>query len=332
MNDNITNTDLILFSTSDENISVPVLIRNDTMWLSLSQIAELFSRDKSVISRHLKNIFDDEELLKNSVVAFFATTATDGKTYNVEHFNLDAIISVGYRVNSKRGTEFRKWSNEILKSHIIQGYSINHNKIGRDLVTNLQNTIDILASSLKNKEVAGDTSVEILNIIKRYSVTWELLLRYDEDRLHKHDHSSEANHVILDLKEALDSIAHFKNDLMQKKQASDLFGRLKDNGLDAILSSIEQTFDGNALYNSFLEKAAHLLYFIIKDHPFTDGNKRIASLLFIIYLNKNNYNTNLIANNTLTALTLLIAESNPSTKETMIDLIINLLNQTTTNE
>lgn len=318
-----TNKEVILFETDEGNISVPVILNKDSLWLNLGQISTLFERDKSVISRHMRNIFREEELEKNSVVAFFATTASDNKTYNVEYFNLDAIISVGYRVNSKRGTQFRKWSNKILKDYIKTGYAINHTLLSSKLINNMQNTIEILSNTLKNQNFITDDGEQILQIIINYSKTWDLLLKYDENNLPKTQNKSASTQ--LTYQEATDAIANLKLDLSIKNQTTDLFGLERQNALEAILKNIEQTFDEQPLYNSLFSKAAHLLYFIIKDHPFTDGNKRIACFLFILYLNKNYYNIAQIPNNALIALALLIAESHPNTKNTMIDLITNLL-------
>ena len=323
MDNLVTNINKILFQTEETDISVSVLLKDNTLWLNLNQISELFERDKSVISRHLNNIFNEQELYRSSVVAFFATTASDNKTYQVEYFNLDAIISVGYRVNSKRGTEFRKWSNQILKDFIIQGYAINYTSASQDLVSNLRNTIELLSNTLKNQNLISQEGEVILEIILQYSKTWDLLLKYDENNLEQNLQTSSS--IQLHYQDAMDAIKHLKQDLYLKQQATNLFGLERNNALEAILNNIEQTFDGIPLYDSAISKAAHLLYFIIKDHPFTDGNKRIGSFLFILYLKLNNHNINTIPNNSLVAIALLVAESNPSSKDTIIDLIINLI-------
>lgn len=301
-----TNKEIILFETDEGNISVPVKFENDTLWLNLSQISELFERDKSVISRHLNNIFREKELERTSTVAFFATVASEGDRLverSIEYFNLDAIISVGYRVNSKRGTHFRKWSNKVLRDYIEAGFAINHASLSSHTISNMQSTIEILSKTLKNQNLITEIGEQILQIIINYSKTWDLLLKYDEDNLPKID--QESSSLPLTYKEATDSIASFKLELSINKQATDLFALEREHALEAILQNIEQTFDEKQLYNSLLSKAAHLLYFIIKDHPFADGNKRIASFLFIVYLRKNYYNIEQISNNSLIALALL---------------------------
>lgn len=321
-----TNTEMILFQTDEGNISVPVTFASDTLWLSLNQISELFERDKSVISRHLSKIFREEELDKLSTVAFFATVQNEGGhsvERSIEYFNLDAIISVGYRVNSKRGTGFRKWSNKILKDYIGTGYSINHTSLSPQMISNMRGAIEILSNTLKNQNFITEAGEQILQIIINYSKTWDLLLKYDENNLPKT--GKESASMALTYYEASNAISSFKLELSLKDQATSLFGLERDRSLEAILQNIEQTFDEEPLYRSLFSKAAHLLYFIIKDHPFTDGNKRIASFLFILYLHKNYYDITHIPNNSLVALALLIAESDPNSKETIIDLTINLL-------
>ena len=313
---------IAIYQNEEGNINVEVKIINDDLWLSLNQIAEVFGRDRSVIGKHLKNIFDEEELDKNSVGAFFALTAQDGKIYQVEHFSLDAIISVGYRVNSKRGTQFRRWSSSVLRSHLIKGYSINQSQIDSKKIKELQQSIELLANTLERQTLIDDMGVEILNIIKEYSKTWDILLRYDEDRLTK-PKNNQHDLVTLDFNEALKAIGELKADLLTKKEASHLFGNMKDNQLEGILAGLNQSFAEEFLYPSNVERAAHLLYFVIKDHPFSDGNKRIGCLLFLMYL----YKTRIITpeNNSLIAMALLVAESDPKQKELIIQLIMNLM-------
>lgn len=316
--------DLILFSTEDHRIEINVKIDKETLWLNLNQIAELFERDKSVISRHLKNIFKEEELEENSVVAKFATTAFDGKNYNVDFYNLDAIISVGYRVNSKRGTQFRKWASSILKDYTMTGYALNNDYLYKKGFDDLKRSIKILTDTLVNQSLVQDIGETALQIIQSYASTWELLLAYDEKRLTV-DQNFDDTTFPFDYDFLVQSIGNFKELLIEKKEASNLFGQQKGNPLLAIFQNIHQTFDCEPLYKSYIERAAHLLYFIIKDHPFVDGNKRIASFLFVVYLKSYKENHLTINSKTLVALALLIAESEPSDKELMVHLIVNLI-------
>ena len=279
-----------------------------------------------MISRHLSNIFNEKELTRDSVVAFFATTAQDGKIYQVEHFNLDAIISVGYRVNSKRGTQFRRWSSGVLRSHITKGYSINNLQLDNHKIKELQQTIELLAHTLENHDLIDNMGIEILKIIKQYSKTWDILLRYDEDRLIK-PKNDQQNLFTLDYKEAKKAIEELKAELISKKEASGLFGNMKDNQLEGILLGLGQSFAEEFLYPTNIERAAHLLYFVIKDHPFSDGNKRIGCLLFLIYLHQADLQNLSPENNSLIAMALLIAESDPKQKELIIQLIMNLMSK-----
>tara|TARA_B110000503_G_C7103613_1_gene394943 strand:- start:581 stop:1549 length:969 start_codon:yes stop_codon:yes gene_type:complete len=318
------NQNIIIYQNDEGTIDVEVKLLNNDLWLSLNQIAELFGRDRSVIGKHIKNIFKDEELEKDSVVAFFALTAQDGKTYQVEHFNLDAIISVGYRVNSKRGTQFRRWSSQVLKDHLQKGYSINRLGLDNLKIKELQQSIELLSHTLLHQELVSDMGQEILTIITQYNKTWDTLLRYDEDRLQQ---SNEKKDDLIELNylEVIEAITHFKSDQIKKQEASSLFGNLKDNQLEAILGNICQTFDGQPLYATHIERAAHLLYFIIKDHPFSDGNKRIGCLLFLMYLHKAGLKNLAPENNSLIAMALLVAESNPVHKDLIIQLIMRLM-------
>lgn len=316
--------DLIVFKTDHDKIQVNVKLDQETIWLNLNQLATLFERDKSVISRHLKNIFQEDELDENSVVANFATTALDSKTYQVEYYNLDAIISVGYRVNSKRGIQFRKWASGILKDHLIQGYSLHQDRLHEKGITDLQKAIDLLAQTLQKNELVNDIGHHTLEIIKHYAKTWNLLLSYDENNLSYPEDLIPSNPTI-EYEAMIPAIEAFKQNLIKKGEATSLFGKQKDKQLQAIFANLHQTFDEILLYPSSIERAAHLLYFVIKDHPFVDGNKRIGSLLFLIYLKSQNYTIFSINDSTLVALALLVAESNPKDKDLLIKLIMNLI-------
>lgn len=324
--------EILLYREKGGQTAVEVHLHGETVWLALDQIADLFQRDKSVVSRHLRNIFETGELTKSRVVAKNATTAADGKIYQVEYYNLDAIISVGYRVNSKRGTQFRIWASQVIKDHLIKGYSLNQKRLQERQASGfkeLESAIELVRSLSGGKALTGDEGKGLLDVITRYAKSWLLLQQYDEDRLLVPGKSKVAPET-LEYAEAGTAIVALKKDLKAKGSASDLFGRERGDSFAGILGSLEQTFGGEALYPSVEAKAAHLLYFIIKDHPFIDGNKRIGSLLFILFLAKNRslYRANgeaKINDNALVALALLIAESDPGHKDILIKLVINLL-------
>ncbi|MBI5590866.1 MAG: virulence protein RhuM/Fic/DOC family protein [Deltaproteobacteria bacterium] len=320
---------IILYQTKDGQTKLDVKLQGETVWLSLTQMAVLFERDKSVISRHLNNVFREGELDREAVIAKNATTASDGKTYQVDYFNLDAIISVGYRVNSKRGTQFRIWASTVLKDYLIKGYALNQRRLAENGVAELRGVLDLLAATLEQHQLADETGLEVVQLVRRYGLSWQLLLQYDEDRLSvpigRKGHAS----VEFDLAFVRRSIVCLRDDLAARGEATDLFGRERDKGLAGIIGAIHQTFDGRELYPSVEEKAAHLLYFVIKDHPFSDGNKRIGSFLFLIYLQVNGLIDAIrFDNKGLVALALLVAASAPAQKDVLIRLIVNLLAET----
>jgi DNA ligase (NAD+) len=325
MNEEQITSEIVIFTDESGNINVDAKLDNETIWLTLNQLVELFGRDKSVISRHLKKIFIEDELDEESVVANYATTASDGKIYKVDYYNLDAIISVGYRVNSKRGVEFRRWASGVLKDHLIKGYSINRQKQNNQTIEELKQTIDLLASTLINQNLVGSDGEEILSVIKNYAKTWDILVKYDEERL---EPAKAKQSIINELsyEDAIVAIRSLRKDLESKGEASELFGREKDNSLKSILGGIYQTFDGKDLYSSLEEKLAHLIYFVIKDHPFNDGNKRIGCLLFLMLMQKNKkLFPNKTAPEALTVIALLIAGSDPKQKGLIIKLVTNLI-------
>ena len=320
-----------IFSSNNNWTEIQVKLENNTVWLNLSQLTELFWRDKSVISRHIKNIFKDWELSEEAVVAKNATTAEDGKTYQVSYYNLDLILSVWYRVNSKEATQFRIWSSNILKDYLIQWYSINETRLKETWLKELHNSINLIHNALNTWDLSKDEALWLLDIIKNYTNSWVLLQKYDENNLENKGNTEKLNYK-LEAKEAFNSIIELKNDLLIKWEATDLFAKKKsEDTFEWIFWNIYQTFDGIDLYQSIEEKAAHLLYFIIKDHPFADGNKRSWAFTFILFLSKNNilldnsWNKK-INDRALVAITLLIASSDPKDKELMIKLVINLIN------
>ncbi|MFY4808527.1 RhuM family protein [Aliarcobacter butzleri] len=323
------NNQIVIYEDINGDIKLDVSLENDTLWLSQKQLEVLFDRDKSVISRHIKNIFKENELDKNAVVAKNATTATDGKVYQVEYYNLDMIISLGYRVNSKRATSFRVWATKILKDYLVNGYSINNKRLQQKGLKELNETISLLKDTISKTQLELSEAKGLLDVIINYSRTWTLLQGYDEDSL-KIDFISQKAKFILDIDEAKIGIEKLKNQLIKKGEATELFGREKAGEFEGILRNIYQTFGGVDLIESVEEKAANLLYYIIKGHPFNDGNKRIGAFIFILFLTKNNrlYKSNgelKINDNALVALSLMTAKSDPKQKETIINLIVNIL-------
>ena len=321
--------EILIYTDDNGEIDLTVSLENDTVWLSQKQMVELFGRDKSVISRHIKNIFKDIELDENAVVAKNATTASDGKTYIVEYYNLDMIISLGYRVNSKRATQFRKWATNILKEYVIKGYVLNQKKIKDTNLQELTSTIELIKNSLEHKIIQNDEAKGLFDIINNYAKSWSLLQSYDEDNIET-TQSTSIQKFTLQYSEIKNAINQLKTELMKKGEATELFGNEKNNELEGIIGNIYQTFGGDDLIPSVEEKAGNLLYYVIKDHPFSDGNKRIGSFLFILFLSKNNilYKQNgelRINDNALVSLALLTASSDPKQKELMVKLVVNLL-------
>jgi len=322
-------SDIKIYQVGDGKAEISVRLDNETVWLSLGQITELFERDKSVISRHINNIFKEEELNRSSVVAKNATTAADGKTYLVDYYNLDVIISVGYRVKSIRGTQFRIWANQIIKEYLVKGYSINKKILEQKglQLQELKDTVKLLGEVAKSQELTTDESVGLLSIITDYAYALEVLDQYDYNALEINE-TTEKETYRLTYGEAKAQIS-----LAKKSHGnSDLFGQEKDNSFQSSINTIFQTFDGVDLYPSIEEKAANLLYLVTKNHSFIDGNKRIAAFLFLYFLEKNRllfdeFGKKRIADNALVALTLMIAVSKPEEKETITKVVINLINK-----
>ena len=306
--------ELILFETADKEIKLTVPIKNNTVWLNRKQLAELFGRDVKTIGKDINNALKEE--LDNSVVANFATTASDGKVYQVEHYNLDMIISIGYRVKSNRGVEFRKWANSVLKQYIIQGYAINEKRLEA-----LQQTINIqtkmLACTLEVDEA------EVLKAVSLYTNALMLLDQYDHQSLKKPTGSKAIYRI------TYEDCRNMVN-AMEDSFHSDVFGIEKEKGkVEGILAAVYQNVFGGDVYPSLEEKAANLLYFMIKDHPYADGCKRIAASLFLEFLARNNIlykaDQKRVSDGALVAITLMIAESDPKEKDIMVNLVMNLL-------
>lgn len=314
-------SDIIIFEGDAQ--PVEVRLEGETLWLTLQQLGALFDRDKSVISRHLRNIFMTGELEREAVVAKNATTAADGKTYQVEYFNLDAIISVGYRVNSSRATRFRQWATRVLREHLSQGYSLNEHRLARQGLTDLERAVALLGQTLTRQALVSDLGQEVVQLILGYARTWRLLQDYDRGELGVPAGARPARGILAlaEARRALDALAA---ELRVRGEASELFARDRADGLASILGNLEQSMFGEPLYRTREERAAHLLYFVIKNHPFSDGNKRSGAFLFLLYLRQEGMRLTLNEQG-LTALTLLIAESDPKAKDLMVRLTMNLI-------
>lgn len=317
--------EIILYKAKDGTAQIDVRMEEETVWLSLDQMASLFGRDNSVISRHIKNVFKTAELSQDSVVAKFATTAADGKTYQVDYYNLDMILSIGYRVNSKRGTQFRIWATNVLRQHLLQGYSLHQKRLQEKGLKELEGALELVRRASSNRELSGDEARGLLKVITDYAETWLLLRAYDEGDISLPAHLQKSSYV-LTYADALTAIAGLREKLRQENAASELFGLERGEALQSIIGNIRQTFDDVELYPTLEEKAAHLLYFVIKDHPFSDGNKRIAVLLFLHFLDRNHALARaMFSSNMLVALALLIAESDPRQKEVMLRMILHFV-------
>ncbi len=306
-----------------------VHLEKETVWLTQSQIALLFGTQRPAITKHLNNIFKMGELDKKSVSSILEHTAADGKRYKTQFYNLDAIISVGYRVNSKLATQFRVWATRTLKEYLVRGYAINEKRLleTKEKFNELQRAIAFLKEKSENKLLTGQEK-EILNLLADYSKTLSILEQYDNGKLLK-PRGRRARFVIK-YDACVKIIGELRKELVVKKEASDLFGNEVGDKFKSVVGNLYQTFNSRELYKTLGEKAAHLFYLTIKDHPFSDGNKRIASFMFVYFLDRNNFlyrknGERKINDNALIALALLIAESEPREKETMVKIIMNLI-------
>lgn len=324
--------DIVLYTAESGKTEIAVTMEEETVWLSQKQMAALFKKGVNTINFHIKNIFKERELEQKSVIRNYRITASDGKTYETTFYNLDVIISVGYRVKSKRGTLFRQWALRVLRDHLVRGYTINERRLKDQKELRLQElaqAIALLQNTMYRQELTRNEALGLLHVITDYARSWVLLEQYDRRALTMPERGTRIAHPLRD-EDAQQAIKQLRGELIKKKGAGDLFGVERGQGLKAILGNLEQTFAGRHLYRTVEEKAAHLLYFVIKDHPFVDGNKRIGAFLFVLYLSRNNRlrksnGDRRINDNALVALALLIAESKPQEKDSMIALITNLL-------
>ena len=310
--------EIILFE--NQGVKLVVNLKDENVWLNRQQLSELFDRDIKTIGKHINNALNEELKDNDSVVAKFATTASDGKTYNVEYYNLDVIISVGYRVKSKNGVIFRQWANKILKDYMLKGYAVNQKRLAY-----LEKTVKLIdIANRMDERLEGNDAKEILRVIGDYSKALDLLDEYDHRTLKKIDGNIDERKI------EYSNCIEIINKLRFNEESS-LFAVERDKGLESIIGNIYQSFGGQDIYKSIEEKGANFLYLIVKNHVFADGNKRIAATLFIYFLNFYGIlyreDKQVIDNNTLAALTLLIAESNPKEKDVIIDLVMNFLNE-----
>ena len=320
-------TPIAIYQTADGAIATEVRLENETVWLTQDQIGRLFGRERSVITKHLGNVFKEQELTEESNVQNLHIANSDKP---VKHYNLDVIISVGYRVKSPEGTRFRIWANRILKDHLVQGYTLNQQRLTQQQknIRQLERTLSLFQQNLIEQASLPEAR-GLVNVIAGYARTFVLLNQFDSERLPLGDFATTIHYEIRE-DEALAGIATLKADMLMRSEASELFGNQKDDSFAGILGNILQSFGGEYLYPSIEEQAANLLYFVIKNHPFSDGNKRIGAFLFIWFLQRNRHHLKSdgelkINDNALAAIALLVAQSDPAQKQLMIHLIMNLI-------
>ena len=325
-----TNEKIVIYQTNDGETSIDVRLEGETVWLSQSQLSELFNTDRTSILRHIKNIYKTEELDESTTCAFFAQVRKEGLrvvTRQIPYYNLDMIISVGYRVNSKRGTQFRIWANKVLKNYLVKGYAIN-DKITQKKYKELSQLVHILGRTINSQpELSNSENQNLINVVTDYTYALDTLDRYDYQEL-KIERITSENKFYATYENAMETI----HNLRKKFSGSWLFGNEKDDSFKSSIGQIYQTFDGLDLYPSVEEKAAMLLYLVTKNHSFSDGNKRIAATLFLWFMQNNSilYNSDgskRISNGALVALTLMIAESRPEEKDVMVKVVVNLINK-----
>jgi len=328
----MTKSEILIYRSEDKSNEIQVRLEGETIWLSQRQMSKLFEKDSDTIGLHLKNIYNTGELEERSTTEYSSVVQTEGKRQvrrKLKLYNLDAIISVGYRVNSIRGTQFRIWANKVLREYLVKGYSVNQALLEKknEKLKELQETVRIIRKSIGAKELSNEENKGLLDIVADYSYALDILDQYDYQTLKISDTTPRETYR-LSYKEATEQIRNVR----KAYGNSELFGREKDESFKSSIGTIYQTFDGKDLYPSVEEKAANLLYFVTKNHSFTDGNKRIAAFLFLYFLDRNGIlytetGRKRIADNALVALTLMIAVSKPEEKVTMISIIVNLINK-----
>ena len=326
--------EILIYKAQDGSQQLDVRLEEDTVWLSQKQIAAVFGTEVPAITKHIKNILNSGELKTGSTVSKMEIVQKEGKrqvSRNIELYNLDMIISVGYRVNSQKATRFRIWATGVVKDHLVKGYTLNEKRLQQmqQNVEELKRAVNLIGQSGNTEQLSATEVKGLLEIITNYTHSFILLNQFDSNSLPDKKLSENITYEV-EYNEAVKAIEELKKQLIKKKEASALFGNERDRGFDSLLNSVVQTFGGEYLYKSIEEQAAHLLYFVIKNHPFTDGNKRIGAFLFVWFLEKNKHRFKKsgelkINDNALVALALLVAQSNPDDKEIMIKLVVNLI-------
>jgi len=321
---------VVIYQSVDGQAFLDVRLEQETVWLSQKQMAELLDKDTDTIGLHIRNIYKEGELEPDATTEKSSVVQNEGGRKvrrTLKFYNLDVIISVGYRVKSQRGTQFRQWATKVLREHLVQGYTINQQRLEEQSqkLAEMQQAVELLSRTLEQQQLVNDLGKDVLKVIADYAYALDLLDRYDHGTL-SIEKTSGTTDFVLDYKSANEIV------LSMKGNFEGLFGIEKDQGFKSAIGTIYQTFDGKELYPSAEEKAANLLYFIVKNHAFSDGNKRIAAALFIYFLNSNNIlyradGSKRLADNTLVALTLLIAESKPEEKDTIVKVVVNLINR-----
>lgn len=316
-----------IYQSEDGQVSLQVSLENETVWLTQAQMAQLFDKDVRTVNEHIGNVFSEGELTKDSTIRKFRIVRQEGKRQvqrEIEHYNLDVIISVGYRVKSKRGVQFRQWATGVLKKFLVQGYALNQRRL-QEKGVEFNQALSLLSQTLANQSLISEEGKAVISVVQDYAKTWSLLQAYDEQSL-KEIALKQQNMQALIFDDVLKAITELKQELIAKGEATELFGQLRSDGLASAIATIEQGFGEELFYPNVASRAAHLLYFVIKNHPLADGNKRTGSFLFLWYLHLNQHLLakpveRLINENTLVALALLVAESLPEQKELMIKLV-----------
>ncbi|WP_295791680.1 virulence protein RhuM/Fic/DOC family protein [Mucilaginibacter sp.] len=325
------NDQIIIYQNPGNSTNIEVQLKDESVWLNQRQMSELFQKDSDTIGLHIRNIYNEGELEEKSTTEESSVVQEEGKrkvTRKVKKYNLDVIISVGYRVKSPGGTKFRIWANKVLKDYLVKGYAINEQKLKdqAEKFNELKQTVTLLSNVLRNKELSSEEATGLLNVITDYSYALDILDQYDHQALVL-EGTTDQQLFVATYAEAMQAI----KDLKDKFGGSTLFGNEKDDSFKGSIGTIYQSFSGVEFYPTIEEKAANLLYFVVKNHSFSDGNKRIAAYLFVWFLERNRVlyrvdGTKRIADNALVALTLMIAESKPEEKDIMVKVVVNLIN------
>lgn len=321
-----------IYQSADGQTQIEVRLESDSVWLTQKQMSELFDKDVRTVNEHIKNIFADNELAPDPTIRKFRIVRQEGKrevAREIEHYNLDMAISVGYRVNSKKGTQFRIWATQRLREYLVKGYTLNQNRFEKN-ASELEQALALIQKAAQSPELNGDAGRGLVDIVSRYTQTFLWLQRYDEGLLE--EPAGQSGGVLPSADQAMAALTELKQQLMARGESTELFAQVREAGLSGIFGNLDQSVFGEPAYPTIESKAAHLLYFVVKNHPFADGNKRSGAFLFVDFLHRNGCllraDGHPIINDTgLAALTLLVAESDPKQKEVLIRLIMNMLSK-----